>query len=133
MRRRPRARWIVVAILLVLGAFAASRWWLRRVDVVATPVVRGRAVDAIYATGTVEAERRVVVKAKVPGPVAELSVREGAPVRQNDTLARIDNPSATFDLRRSQVEASAASAQAGKDAPRLVATRARIEALDAQL
>jgi multidrug efflux pump subunit AcrA (membrane-fusion protein) len=103
---------------------------MRPVDVVAAPVTRGHAVDAIYATGTVEAERRVIVKAKVAGPVATLKVREGEAVSSGSLLANIDNPAAAIDLRRGEVDAKAASAQIG---PRLAATRAKIAALDTQL
>jgi len=54
--------------VIVAGATAARS--TRAVDVTAVKIVRGRAVDAIYATGTVEAERRVTVKAKIAGPVS---------------------------------------------------------------
>jgi HlyD family secretion protein len=120
-----------VVILAVVGLSLAR--YLRPVDVVVTPVVRGHVVDAVYATGTVEAERRVMVKAKVAGPVADLPVTEGDPIRTGQLLARIDNPAAAFDLRRGQVEAEAAAAQAGKNAPQLASLRAKAEALETQL
>ena len=47
-----------------------------------SPVVRGKAIDAVYATGTVEAEDRVQVKAKSSGSLAEITVREGAKVKK---------------------------------------------------
>src|SRR5262245_38705090 len=124
-RRRLRARWVIIIALVVLASVALAVQWLRRVDVVVMQVVRGRAVDAIYATGTVEAERRVVVKARVAGPITELSATEGDPVRAAQLLARVENPVAAFDLRRSQVEAAAANAQGGKDAPQLTSLRAK--------
>lgn len=133
MRRRPRVRWIVGPLCVVLVAGLVATRWLRPVDVSAVPIVRGRAVDAIYATGTVEAERRVTVKARVGGPVVELLVREGEPVRAGDRLARIDDPAAAFELERGQVEAAAATAQSGKTAPQLTSTRAKIDAASAAL
>ena len=133
MRKRRRLRWIVGALVVVSMAGLIGVRWMRPVEVSAMPVVRGRAVDAIYATGTVEAERRVLVKAKIGGPVADLQAREGDAIRTGDLLARVDNPMAAFELRRGQVEASAASAQAGQNAPHLAATSAKIAALDAQL
>ncbi len=116
----------VAAVLVVLFVVRATR----PVDVVGMPVVRGRAVDAIYATGTVEAERRVTVKSRVAGPVATLDAREGDAVKSGAVLARISNPAAAFDLRRGQVEAAAASGSTG---PRIAATQARIAAIDSQL
>ena len=133
MTKRWKTRAVIAVALVVLAGGVASAGFARRVDVVVTPVVRGHAVDAVYATGTVEAERRVTVKAKAGGPIAELPVTEGDAVRAGQLLARIDDPAAAFDLRRGQVEAVAASAQAGRDAPQLASLHAKMEALDAQL
>ncbi len=124
---------MVAGALVLLAGAAASVSLARRIDVVAAPVVRGRAIDAVYATGTVEAEHRVTVKAKVAGPIAALHALEGDAVRAEQLLAKIDAPAASFDLRRSQVEAAAAAAQAGRDAPQLASLRAKVQSLDAQL
>jgi HlyD family secretion protein len=132
MRKKRRTPWVVAVVVLAVGGLWLARY-LRPVDVVVTPVVRGHVVDAVYATGTVEAERRVTVKAKVAGPVAELPVTEGDPVRLGQLLARIDNPAAAFDLRKSQVEEVAAAAQAGSQAPQIASLRAKAEALETQL
>jgi HlyD family secretion protein len=123
---------IAAAALLAVAGILLARY-LRPVDVVVTPIVRGHVVDAVYATGTVEAERRVTVKAKVAGPVAELPITEGDPIEVGQRLARIDNPAAAFDLRKSQVEEVAAAAQAGNNGPQLASVRAKAEALETQL
>ena len=104
---------------------------LRAADAAVTSVVRGKAMDAIYATGTVEAEERVFVRAKTSGSVAELLVREGAKVRRGDLLARIDNPTAAFDLKRGQADRGAASAMAAADSPQIDARRAQAAAIEA--
>jgi HlyD family secretion protein len=129
MRKKRRAPWIVAGVLVLVGGLALAQY-LRPVDVVVMPVVRGHVVDAVYATGTVEAERRVMVKARVAGPVAELPVTEGDAVPQGQLLARIDNPAAAFDLKRSEVDEFAATAQAG---PKIASLRAKAEALQSQL
>lgn len=100
--------------------------------VTATPAARGTAVDAVYATGTVEAEDRVTVKSKSSGSLAEVFVKEGDAVKKGDLLARIDNPSATFELKRGQADLSAASAQATA-APQIAALAAQGKALEAEL
>jgi multidrug efflux pump subunit AcrA (membrane-fusion protein) len=120
-----------VAVLGVGGAIAAKR--LSPLPVTATPVVRGKAVDAVYATGTVEADDRVNLKAKSSGSVAAILVKEGQPVKKGDLLARIDNPVVTFDLKRGQADLSAATAQAGSNAPQLAALRAQADAIKADL
>jgi multidrug efflux pump subunit AcrA (membrane-fusion protein) len=96
-------------------------------------VVRGKAVDAIYATGTVEAENRVHVKARTAGALVELLVRAGAAVKKGELLARIDSKVAGFDAERGRAELRAAVQQSGKEAPRLAALAARAESLRAEL
>ncbi|WP_394844231.1 efflux RND transporter periplasmic adaptor subunit [Pendulispora brunnea] len=130
MTKKWKTRGIIAAVVLLVGGGAAGASLTRRIDVVVTPVVRGRAVDAVYATGTVEAERRVTVKAKTAGPIAELPVTEGDAVRHAQLLARVDDPAAAFELRRGQVEAQAAVA---RHAPQLATVRAKRAALESQL
>jgi multidrug efflux pump subunit AcrA (membrane-fusion protein) len=132
-RRRPPARWLALGGAVVLGASAIAWTRLRAVPVVVSPVVRGQAVDAVYATGTVEAEDRVQIKAKTSGSLAEILVKEGDRVKKGDLLARVDNPQLTFELKRGKVDLGAASAQGGKVAPQLEALKAQAKAIDADL
>ena len=121
----------VVAIVALAGGLVA-RQKLAPKPVTTAPVVRGVAVQAIYATGSVEAEDRVVVKAKTSGSIAEIVVREGALVKRGDLLARIDNPFATLELERGKVDLAAASRQA-KSAPAVAALVSQSEGLAAEL
>ena len=129
-RKRKRLRWAIGLVLIVLLGVGATVKSAQPVDVVATRIARGRAVDAIYATGTVEAEHRVTVKAKIAGPVAELRAHEADVVKAGDLLAHVDNPAASYDLDRGRLEAASLSAQAG---PHLSSTRAKVDALEVQL
>jgi HlyD family secretion protein len=125
---------VIVAVLLlagVAGAIVMKR--MAPLPVTVTPVVKGKAIDAVYATGTVEANDRVNVKAKTGGSIAELLVKEGQSVKKGDLLARIDNPIVTFDLKRGKAELSAANAQAGSNAPQVAALRAQADAIRADL
>ncbi|MFT3775223.1 MAG: efflux RND transporter periplasmic adaptor subunit [Minicystis sp.] len=106
---------------------------MQPLPVAVTPVVRGKAIDAVYATGTVEADDRVNVKAKTSGSIAVILVKEGQAVKKGDLLARIDNPVVTFDLKRGQADLSAATAQAGANAPQLAALRAQADAIKGDL
>lgn len=130
---RANLRSIVIAVIAlgIGGAVAAKR--LQPLPCAVTPVVRGKAVDAVYATGTVEADDRVHVKAKTSGSIAEILVKEGQAVKKGDLLARIDNPVVTFDLKRGQADLSAAAAQAGGNAPQIAALRAQADAIKADL
>jgi HlyD family secretion protein len=121
----------VVAIVVIGVLFAFNNW--KPVAVTVTPVVRGRAIDAVYATGTVEAEDRVQVKAKSSGSILEILVKEGASVKKGDLLARIDNPAVSYDLKRGQADLSAAAAQSGANAPQLLSLRGQWQAVHADL
>jgi HlyD family secretion protein len=137
-RRRPgfvrsNLRTIVIGVALLGGAGGIAAKRLQPLPAAVTPVVRGKAVDAVYATGTVEADDRVNVKAKASGSIAEILVKEGQAVKKGDLLARIDNPVVTFDLKRGQADLSAAAAQAGANAPQLAALRAQADAIRADL
>ena len=129
--RRIKPQLILVLLLVLAGAGVFARSQLSPRSVTVTPVVRGKAIDAVYATGTVEAEDRVNVKAKTAGSILEILVKEGDHVKRGDVLARIDNPSASFDLNRGRADLSAASQQAGSSAPQLAALEAQTAALDA--
>jgi HlyD family secretion protein len=126
-------RRLLVIALLVLVAVLISISRLKPVKVTVAPIVRGKAIDAVYATGTVEAEDRVQVKAKTGGSIAEMRVKEGAAVKKGDLLARIDNPAVSFDLKRGQADLSAATAHSGADAPQLLSLKGQWKSTDAEL
>lgn len=91
---RPHAkRWrSAVAALAVLAALAAFAW--RQAGPLSVKVVspaRGTAVDAIYATGTVEPTVMLPLAPRVGGRLAERRVDEGAKVRKGQLLARLDD------------------------------------------
>lgn len=130
---RSNIKAIVVAVLILGAAAAIVAKRMAPLPVAVTPVVRGKAVEAVYATGTVEADDRVNVKAKASGSIASILVKEGQAVKKGDLLARIDNPVVAFDLKRGQADLSAATAQAGANAPQLAALRAQADAIKADL
>lgn len=129
--RRKKPELIIVLLVVLAGAGFLVKTRLAPPSVTVTPVVRGKAIDAVYATGTVEADDRVNVKAKTSGSTLEILVKEGDRVKRGDVLARIDNPSASFDLNRGRADLNAASQQAGNSAPQLAALEAQAAALDA--
>ncbi|MBK6515549.1 MAG: efflux RND transporter periplasmic adaptor subunit [Polyangiaceae bacterium] len=130
IRRHLKKLVFVVVLALVAGALVRRR--MQAVPVVATPVARGTAVEAVYATGTVEAQERITVKAKASGSIAEILVKEGSSVKKGDLLARIDNPVASFELKRGQVDLGAATSQKNQ-APQVAALMASQKALVSDL
>jgi HlyD family secretion protein len=131
-KKRPIGRiLLLLAALAVGGGIAVKR--MQPKPVTTTPIVRGTAVEAVYATGTLEAFDRVVVKAKLAGSVAELKIREGARVKKGDLLATIDSPTLKFELAKGKADLWAASSQANQGGPQLAALRAQQKATETLL
>lgn len=127
------ARLILAGLLLAaVGGAAIGYKRLYRVQVTSVRAVRGTAIDAVYASGPVEAQDRVEVKARVPGPIGALLVRVGQKVRRGDVLAKIDAPTLGLDVARGRVDLQAASLRAST-APQVAALEHQAAALRAQL
>jgi multidrug efflux pump subunit AcrA (membrane-fusion protein) len=130
-RKRPVGR-IVLALAVLAVAVAVAAGKLRPVAVTTTPIVRGTAIEAVYATGTVEPFDRVVVKAKAAGSI-DLKVREGAIVKRGDLIATIDSATLRHDLERGRADLWAASQQATSDGPQLAALEAQARSMRAEM
>ena len=87
-----RKTWITILAVIAFLAIAGAAWWL--VGPIAVTVVtptRGPAVDAIYATGTVEPTVMLPIAPRIAGRIVELNVDEGSVVRKGQVLARLDD------------------------------------------
>jgi RND family efflux transporter MFP subunit len=131
--RRKRPVWrILLALAVVAAAVAVAAAKLRPVAVTTTPIARGTAIEAVYATGTVEPFDRVIVKAKAAGSI-DLKVREGAIVKKGDLIATIDSATLRHELERGRADMWAASQQATSDGPQLAALEAQARSMQAEL
>jgi len=124
-------RWLIIAIPFAAGLAVLAWKVLRPPVVLVAPVTFGTAIDAVYASGTVEAVDRVDVKARVAGPVSILDVREGDIVQKLQLIARIDVPALGYDVSRGKVDLAAAKQRASV-APQLAALQAELQALEAK-
>jgi HlyD family secretion protein len=131
--RRAFRRSTVVLLLLVAAIAVVAARWLRPRTIEVVRAGRGTAVDAVYATGTVEAAERVTVKARVAGAIVELHAKEGARVTKGEILARIDARALRAELERANAESWAATRHAGDAAPRLAALEAQARVARAEL
>jgi HlyD family secretion protein len=130
-KKRKTGRIVALVIVAVAGAIGTALY-LRPPTVTTTPVIRGTAIEAVYATAVVEAASRVTVRSKIAGSVAELRVREGQHVTKGDVIAIIDSPTLKYDLERGKVELSAANKQS-TSAPRLQAINSQAAAIRSDL
>lgn len=84
------------------------------VELAATDVVRAEVRDlqrGLPVSGSIRAVDSAFVKAKVPGELLELKLREGDPVRAGQVIARIDRIEGQARLDQAQQQADAARAQ----------------------
>ena len=111
-RGRHMARWAALLALLGLGA-GAGYWFLAPPAVAVVHPHRGMAVQAVYATGTVEPSVMVPISPRGTGRLAELLADEGGAVVKGQVLARLEDD----DLRRAVdvLEAEARYAKAEFD------------------
>jgi HlyD family secretion protein len=129
----PRLRWILLAALVVAGLGVLVLRLTRREAVTAEPVLRGPAIEAVYATGTVEPVARITVKARVAGVLEPAIAREGDAVAAGQVLARVDSEVRGYALAQGRTQLEAASQQAGGRSPRLAALEARRAAVAVEL
>lgn len=87
-----RKGWLsLLAIGVALAAGGALWWRTAPIAVTAVAPSRGPAVEAIYATGTVEPTVMLPIAPRVAGNLVEIAVDEGSQVRKGQTLARLDD------------------------------------------
>jgi RND family efflux transporter MFP subunit len=134
----PRRRvWIVVTVLVLIGAVAVFAWRARtafaatEVDTAqATLEQTGAGAAAgtplLTASGYVVARRKAVVSAKIQGRLAELRVEEGSRVTENQVLARLESADYEAQVARARAQVQQAQAQ-------LAAAQATIRRAEADL
>jgi RND family efflux transporter MFP subunit len=107
-----RWKWVVAVVVLVAAGLGAAYWRLRGpipVEVIAP--TRGPAVDAIYATGTVEPTVMLPIAPRVGGRLVDLAADEGAKVRKGQVLARLDDADLASSVAEYQARARFAQDQ----------------------
>ena len=107
-----RKTWITILAPIAFIAIAGAAWWL--VGPIAVGVVtptRGPAVDAIYATGTVEPTVMLPIAPRVAGRMVELNVDEGSLVRKGQVLARLDDADLASTVEELEARARYAQSQ----------------------
>ena len=91
--------------LVALGVLGGGIFWIfNPVAVETVRPHRGHAVEAVYATGTVESVRHAYVGSKIAGRVTEVPAREGEEVTEGQVLAVLDAREAISQLQEAQAK-----------------------------
>jgi RND family efflux transporter MFP subunit len=94
---------IFFALLIV---FVAYLFLFRPASLQAVKPVLAPAVQAVFATGSVEPQVLITIAPKVTGRLTELLVDEGDLVKSGQILARLENTDLQYALREARVRAS---------------------------
>jgi RND family efflux transporter MFP subunit len=107
---RKSAIWILG--IAALGALAGAWWWFAGpVSVSVVTPTRGPAVEAIYATGTVEPTVMLPIAPRTAGRIVELNADEGKAVRKGQVLARLDDSDLVSTIEELEAKARWAQSQ----------------------
>ncbi|MCY3884487.1 MAG: efflux RND transporter periplasmic adaptor subunit [Gammaproteobacteria bacterium] len=124
--RRPWGLFIALALIVGVGAVAASWFWFGRdrplevqSSVARTPTASNVEGAVLDGTGYVVARRQATVSSKATGKVVDVFIEEGMIVEEGQLLATLDD-----SLQRTQFELSKAQ---------LEETQARLKELDIQI
>ncbi|HET6805503.1 MAG TPA: efflux RND transporter periplasmic adaptor subunit [Frateuria sp.] len=108
-RHRHVAAWLVGAVL-VLALAGLATWRLLPPRVAVVHAHRGTAIDAVYATGTVEPTVMLPIAARITARLVELDVDEGDRVHAGQQLGRLEDTDLASNL--AQLRSQEAFAQA---------------------
>ena len=106
-------RWVVLLLIVsALGGVVGRMVWrrIRGVEVNVVQATRGRVVEAVYATGRVDTDRRATVRARRAAPLIEVLVGPGEAVRAGQVVALQDAQEARLAVERAEAELAAARA-----------------------
>ena len=105
-----------VATIVVVGlALAGWRAWFEPPAAAVVHPSRGPAIEAVYATGVVEAIDFARFGATVAGRLAELRVDEGDVVQKGDVVARLDDSQPRARLQDAKARLTMAEADIARD------------------
>jgi RND family efflux transporter MFP subunit len=117
-RRRRRVSWVRWAALLLLLCIAAVYAYavLRPPAVAVVAPHRGPAVQAVYATGTVEPSVMVPISPRSAARLVELKVDEGSVVEKGQLLAHLESDDMRRAIEVAEAEERYAKAQLDRQA-----------------
>lgn len=100
------------SIVAAVAAVAVLAWQLLKPPELAiVSPTRGPAVEAVYATGTVEPTLEIRIAPRVAGRIVELRVDEGDGVQQGELLARLEDSDLRAQVRELEARVKYAQAQ----------------------
>jgi RND family efflux transporter MFP subunit len=85
-------------VVLGLGLVGLAMWWMLPPRVTVVHAHRGLAIEAVYATGTVEPTVMLPISSRLTARLAQLDADEGDRVRAGQQLARLEDTDLASNL-----------------------------------
>ncbi|MFC5434974.1 efflux RND transporter periplasmic adaptor subunit [Rhodanobacter umsongensis] len=96
---------------MLVGLGALATWWTLPPRMAVTHAHRGVAIEAVYATGTVEPTIMLPIAARITARLIELNVDEGERVRAGQQLARLEDTDLASNLAQLRSQEAFAHAE----------------------
>lgn len=93
---------IILLIILLLAISFGGKWLINGESVIVTHPVRGTAVRAVYATGTVEPTVMMPISPRSTARLVELQTDEGSTVTKGQILAQLEDNDLQQSIKQAQ-------------------------------
>lgn len=92
---------LLLSVVIIVALIWSGVYFLRPVALV-TPVVRGKAVNAVPGSVTVDAEYQMDLKSDTSGRIIKSTLKIGAPVAKGDFLVQLDTRDVQLAIEQTQ-------------------------------
>jgi membrane fusion protein, multidrug efflux system len=93
---------VIILLILLITVFLAGKWLIKGESVIVIHPVRGTAVQAVYATGTVEPTVMLPISPRSSARLVELKVDEGSMVSKGQILAQLEDDELQSSIKQLQ-------------------------------
>jgi len=137
-KKNNKRKWIILGLLLVLGAVVASALLKGNngdegIEVEVSPSEKKSIKETVSASGRIYPEVEVVISSDVSGEIVQLYIEEGDSVVQGQTLLKIDPEAYVSSVERGVADMNNAKANLSMSRAQIETSKARREELTTTL
>jgi len=111
---KKKSFWIILVVVIIIIIFIANLNKGKKVQYVTEKVQRGTITQTVSETGTVESASAIDLNFKGTGTLKEIDVKEGAEVKANDVLAKLNAGSLEIQVKQAKANLDMAQANLNK-------------------
>jgi RND family efflux transporter MFP subunit len=111
---KKKSFWIILVVVIIIIIFIANLNKGKKVQYVTEKVKKGTLTQTVSETGTVESASAIDLNFKGTGTLKEIDVKEGAEVKANDVLAKLNAGSLEIQVKQAKANLDMAQANLNK-------------------